>query len=343
MTHEAQSVTPSERRPSLASRLGRALRHTLLHAVPTMIMIVVIDFFLLKLVPGDAADVLAAQSGAATQETMMAMRHQLGLDQSLPMQLLHYFDNLVHLNLGMSPTFGMPVSLLILQRLPNTLLLMATAMLLAMVIGIALGSVMAFCAGRLPDRILSVLSLLFYSVPGFWIGLVMIVLFSVKLGWLPSGGAGTVGADLSGFPALADKLRHLLLPALSLAFTHAAIYARLTRASVIEVKSLDFVRTAAAKGLSTSRICVRHILRNALIPVTTIAGMHIGGLIGGAVVIETVYNWPGLGELSYDAIMGRDYALLLGILLLSSLVVIVTNILVDLLHTVLDPRMGSPR
>ena len=317
------------------------MRRTLFQAVPTIIMIVVINFFLLKLVPGDAADVMAAQSGAATQETMAAMRHELGLDQSLPMQLLHYFYNLVHFDLGVSPTFGMPVSKLILQRLPNTLLLMTTAMILAIVIGVTLGSVMAFCAGRMLDRILSILSLLFYSVPSFWIGLVMIVLFSVKLGWLPSGGSGTIGADLSGFAAIADKARYLILPALSLAFTYAAIYARLTRASVIEIKSLDFVRTATAKGLSESRIRMRHILRNALIPVTTIAGMHVASFIGGAVVIETVFGWPGLGGLSYDAVMGRDYALLLGILLFSSLMVIVTNFFVDLLYLLLDPRIGA--
>ena len=200
---------------------------------------------------------------------------------------------------------------------------------------------MASFAGRWPDRVLSVLALVFYSVPSFWIGLMLIVFFSIQLGWLPSGGSGTIGASLTGWPALVDKLRYMVLPALSLALFFVAIYARLTRAAMLEVRSQDFVRTAAAKGVAPWRITVHHVLRNALLPVTTMAGVHLANILGGAVVVETVYSWPGLGRLAFEAVMGRDFNVLLGVLVLSSLLVILANMLVDLLHAWLDPRIDA--
>lgn len=322
-------------------RLGRTLQRTLLQAIPTVLGIVILNFFLLQLAPGDAADVLAGEAGSATEESMAALRSRFGLDNPVLVQLGDYLNNLAHFSLGYSPRYGMPVADLIAQRLPGTLTLMAVALGIAIVLGVILGSVMAAFAGRIPDRLLSVFSLLFYSIPSFWIGLMLIVLFSVKLGWLPSGGAGTIGSRLTGFAALADKARYMILPATSLALFYVAIYARLTRASMLEVKNQDFVRTAYAKGLTTFGVTARHVLRNALIPITTMAGMHIGGILGGAVVVETVYSWPGLGRLAFEAVMGRDFTVLLGILLLSSLLVIVANAVVDLVHAWLDPRIGA--
>jgi peptide/nickel transport system permease protein len=228
---------------------------------------------------------------------------------------------------------------LILSRLPNTLLLMGTALALAIVAGIVLGAVMAHWAGKWPDRVLSVLALVLYSTPGFWIGLLAIVLFSVHLGWLPSGGDITVGPSLHGFAYAADVAKHVLLPAVTLATFFVAIYARLTRAAMLEVKRQDFVRTAHAKGLHPLRVTVRHVLRNALMPLTTMVGIHFGTLLGGAAVTETVFSWPGLGRLALDAVMARDFSVLLGVLLLSSLLVIVANVTVDLLQAWLDPRI----
>jgi peptide/nickel transport system permease protein len=255
--------------------------------------------------------------------------------------LLTYLNNLAHFSLGFSPRYSMAVSDLIGQRLPGTLTLMAMALIIALLIGLTLGSLMAAFAGRLPDRLISIFSLLFYSVPGFWIGLMLIVLFSVTLGWLPSGGSGTIGSDLSGWAGIVDKARYMVLPATSLALFYVAIYARLTRAAMLEVRNQDFVRTAYDKGLSPAVVTVKHVLRNALIPITTMAGMHFGGMLGGAVVVETVYSWPGLGRLAFEAVMGRDYTVLLGILLLSSLLVILANAVVDILQTWLDPRIGE--
>lgn len=324
---------------TLAFRLLRTARRTALQAIPTIFVIVTLGFFLLQLAPGDAADYIAAESGSATVESVAAIRKNYGLDQPVLHQLMAYYSSLAHFDLGMSPRYGVPVSDLILRRLPNTLLLMSVSIVFAVALGVLLGTIMASFAGRLADTAVSILSLLFYSLPGFWIGLMLIVLFSVKLGWLPSGGAATIGSDLTGFAGIFDRLRYLVLPAVSLSLYYVAIYARLSRASIIEASSQDHVRTAVAKGLSTGAVMRRHILRNALVPVTTMAGMHVAGVIGGALVIETVFSWPGLGRLAYEAVAAREYTVLLGIMLVSSLVVIGVNALIDLLNSVLDPRV----
>jgi peptide/nickel transport system permease protein len=322
-------------------RIGKTLRRTVLQAIPTVLGIVILNFFLLKLAPGDAADVMAAEAGSATEETMAMLRERFGLDNSLLVQLWQYLDNLAHFSLGFSPRYGVPVAELIGQRLPGTLTLMAVALTIAIALGLMLGAIMSAFASRIPDRVISVLSLLFYSIPSFWIGLMLIVLFSVTLGWLPSGGSGTIGSSKTGIDAILDQLRYMVLPATSLALFYVAIYARLTRAAMLEVRNQDFVRTALAKGVGPFGVTFRHILRNALIPITTLAGMHIGGMLGGAVVVETVYSWPGLGRLAFEAVMGRDFTVLLGILLLSSILVILANAVVDIVQASLDPRIGE--
>ena len=272
---------------------------------------------------------------------MTALRAHFGLDQPLIRQFLAYVDNLLHFSLGFSPLYNMPVSRLIGERLPGSLLLMTTALGIALLVGISAGVIMSSFAGRLPDRLLSVIALLFYSIPGFWIGLMLIVVFSVWLGWLPSGGAETIGTGLTGLRWMLDRVRHLILPATSLALFFIAIYARLVRASMLEVRDQDYIRTAAAKGLSRRIITLRHMLWNALLPITTVAGMHVGAILGGAVVVETVFSWPGLGRLAFEAVLKRDFSVLLGILLLSSFMVIIVNMLVDLLQAWLDPRIAA--
>jgi peptide/nickel transport system permease protein len=322
------------------SRTFRIACHAGLRALPSAIGVVVLSFVLLQLAPGDVVDVIAGEAGGGSAETNALMRHEFGLDRALPERLLAYLSQLAQGNLGVSPRYGVPVSQLIWERLPSTVLLASSAMLVAVVVGIALGAVMAFNQGRWPDRLLSVLTQIFQSVPSFWVALMLVVIFSVKLGWLPSNGYQTVGLDAGGFAALADRLRYMLLPTVSLAMFYIAIYSRLTRVSVIEAKRQDYVRTARAKGISEWRVMTRHVLRNALLPVATVAGVHVGGILGGSVVVETVFGWPGLGRLAYDAVMGRDFLILLGILLFSALLVILANALVDILHGVLDPRVG---
>jgi peptide/nickel transport system permease protein len=324
-----------------ASRKSRIVIRAGLHAVPTTIGIVILSFLMLQFAPGDAVDVLAGEAGGASADSMAEMRARYGLDRSVLDQLFTYLSNLARGNLGWSPRYNVPVTQLIWDRLPGSLALAGAALTVALVAGILLGAIMAVNEGKLADRLLSCLSLVFYSVPSFWTGLMLIVLFSIKLGWLPSSGAATIGSTATGLAALGDKLRYMILPTISMSLFYIAIYARLTRIAMIEAKGQDYVRTARAKGLSERRVLFRHVLRNAMLPVTTVAGVHIGGIFGATVVIETVYGWPGLGRLAYEAVMGRDFSVLLGILLFSSLLVVFVNALVDIVHGILDPRVGG--
>lgn len=335
--HSAVPAAPA--RP--AGRFLPALRRTLWQALPTVLGILVLNFVLLQMVPGDVVDVMAGESGGGTLQSMTALREQFGLVGSLSDRLVAHLGHLVTLDLGVSPRYGVPVTELILGRLPNTLFLVISGLSLAIVAGVGLGAVMASWAGRLPDRVLSVLNLLLYSTPGFWIGLMLILLFSVQLGWLPANGYATINVQLGTVDWLLDRLRYAVLPVLTLSTFFIAVYGRLTRAAMLEVQQQDFVRTARAKGLAPSRIVWRHVLRNALMPITTVAGLHFAALFGGAAVTETVFGWPGLGRLTLEAVMTRDFNLLLGILLLSSLLVVLVNVLVDLLQLWLDPRIQA--
>jgi peptide/nickel transport system permease protein len=344
MTHAeagstARSISLQGRHYRWIRILGRILRY----ALPTAVGVIVLNFVLMQLVPGDAADVVAGEAGSATAETMVQLRHHFGLDKSTLQQFIAYLDNLAHFSLGTSPRFNAPVMDLILSRLPDTLFLMLSAWTLAVVAGLTFGAIMATWSERWPDRLLSVVSLILYSTPGFWIALAAVIVFSVHLGWLPSEGATTLGLDLGGWDFLWDRLRHVILPATTLASFFVAIYARLTRAAMLEVHRQDFVRTAEAKGIHPFFVTVRHVLRNALIPITTVAGMHFGNLLGGAVLTETVFSWPGLGGLALDAVRSRDYAVLLGVLLLSSFIVVLANVLTDLFQVWLDPRIETVR
>lgn len=315
------------------------MRRVAVQAIPTILGIVALNFLLLNLMPGDAADAIAGMSGSATAETMEMLRRTLGLDQSLLTRFITYVSNVAALNLGTSSNYSAPVIKVIMERLPNTLLLMLSAFFIAVALGIVLGWIMAIFANRWPDRLLTAIVLLLYSAPGFWIGLMAIVLFSARLGWLPSGGSETIGAEMTGLALVRDRFLHLILPSLALATFFVAIYARLTRAAMLEVLRQDFMRAAAAKGLHPLALQFRHALRNALIPVTTVAGLHLANLLSGAVVVETVFNWPGLGRLTMDSLVARDFNVLLGILLLSSVIVIVTNVVIDWIVMWLDPRI----
>lgn len=324
-------------------RLFSAFGRALLQAIPAALGIVLVVFLFLQLVPGDAVDVIASQSGSATAENMAWMRAEYGLDKPVLFQFYNYLIHLAHFNLGYSPRYGTDVTTLILSRLPNTLLLMLLAQVVALIVGIGFGVIMAIWANKWPDRLLTLFNLLLYSLPGFWMGLVILLLFSVQLNWLPSGGSQTIGVNLSGWAALADTLRHAVLPVLALSSYFIAIYARLTRSAMLEIASQDFVRTAHAKGLHPRTIALRHVLRCALLPVTTVAGMYFGNLLGGAAVIETVFNWPGLGSLAMEAIVARDFNVVLGVLLLSAFLVVIVNIVVDVLQSWLDPRIEGKK
>ncbi|GJD48975.1 Dipeptide transport system permease protein DppB [Methylobacterium crusticola] len=319
----------------IARRIGKG--------VVVLLAIVVLNFFLIRLAPGDPALVMAGEAGAADEVFVAQLREKFALDQPLPRQLASYVRNIVGLDLGYSVRQQMPVATLIGDRLPATLLLTGTAFLISLALGVLFGALAARRAGSLADTAITGVALLFYATPLFWVSLMAIIVFSVRLDWLPSFGFETVGAGYAGLARAADIAHHLVLPAMTLGLFFMAVYVRMTRASMLEVMGLDFVKTARAKGLAEGVIQRRHVLRNALLPVVTLAGLQAGTLVGGAVLTETVFAWPGIGRLMYEALLQRDYNLLLGVFVVSSGMVLVFNLVTDVVYRVVDPRIEAAR
>lgn len=304
-----------------------------------MLVIAIINFFLLKLAPGDAAEALAGQAGTADPAYIAQLRAQFGLDQPLLSQLWAFLVRLATLDLGYSYVFNERVSVLIFSRMPATLMLMGAAIVIAVIGGIVFGVTAARYANRWPDRVISFVALLLYGTPPYWIGLMMILIFAVTLGWTPTSGMENVLAFNTGWDRVVDIAHHLILPALAQSIFYLAIYIRLVRAGMLEVLSLDFIRVARAKGISERRLSYRHALRNAVLPLVTVVGTNVGNFLGGAVLTETVFSWPGVGRLMFDAMFQRDLNLLLSILVLSSFFVILANLIVDLLYAVINPTV----
>lgn len=302
-------------------------------------LVVVLQFLLLHLAPGDVADVIAGEAQASDPAFVEQLRRELGLDQPLPIQLLLHLQRVVSLDWGHAHSMDAPVWQLIAERLPGTALLMVSALLLAIVSGVLLGMAAALNARRWLDGVISVLALLFYATPGFLVGIGLILLFTVQLQWLPMSGMSSLYDDSSLWARVLDTGRHLVLPMLSLALFYVAIYTRLMRAAMLEVLPMDHVRTARSKGLGRWRIVWHHAARNALLPIVTMAGLQVSSLLGGSVIVETIFGWPGIGRLAFEAVFKRDVPLVMGILLLSSVLVLVVSLLVDLLYTRLDPRI----
>ena len=319
-------------------RAGYVVRRLLL-AAPVVSAILVLNFLLLHLAPGDAAQVLAGEAGSASPEYMAQLRQRFGLDRPLALQLLLYAKNMLTLDLGFSFRHNLPVLDLIAGRLWPTLLLMLTTLVVSVVSGILFGLLAAARAGTWQDTLITILALVSYATPLFWVGLMLIVVFSVKLDWLPTSGMETVAAFNEGWARVADIARHLLLPALTLSLFYVALYVRLMRAAMLEQVGMDYVTTARAKGLSETRITLSHVFRNAVLPVVTMAGVQVGSLLGGSVVVETVFAWPGLGLLAFQSLFARDFNLLLGIFFLSACLVVAVNLAVDVVYTLLDPRI----
>lgn len=311
----------------------------LLQAVPVVFGIAILNFLLLQLAPGDAADVLAGEAGSATPEYMAMLREQFGLDKPLWQQLLLYVKNLLTLDLGYSFRHNMPVLDLILERLGPTLLLMVTTLILSVGVGIGLGLLAALGVNTWRDSLISILAIVSYATPLFWVGLMLIVVFSIQLDWLPATGMENVIMFYEGWDRVVDIARHLILPATTLSLFYLALYTRLMRAAVLEQHGMDYVVTARAKGASERRVTFRHIFWNAILPVVTMAGFQIGSLLGGSVVVEAVFGWPGLGQLAFQTLFARDMNLLLGIFFLSACLVVIINLIVDLAYTFLDPRI----
>lgn len=305
----------------------------------TLALIAVINFLLVHAAPGDPVSVLAGEAGASDAQFVAQLRAQFGLDQPLLQQLGNYLLHVLQFDLGYSYRQQQPVLSLILDRLPATLLLTGSAFALSLLFGVTLGALSARRAGTWVDSLITLVALVFYATPLYWLALMAVLVFTVQLAWLPGFGYMTVGGGLSGMALALDIASHLVLPALTLALFYMAVYARMTRAAMLEVAQMDFIKTARAKGVRPGRILRSHVLRNALLPVVTLAGIQAGGMIGGAVLTETVFAWPGIGRLMFDALLQRDYSLLLGAFLVTAAMAVLFNLITDLVYTLVDPRI----
>jgi peptide/nickel transport system permease protein len=324
------------------SHFARKMRYVvkrLLQAIPIVLAIVILNFFLLQLAEGDAVDVLAGEAGSATPEYMAELRAKFGLDKPLPVQLAIYLKNVVVFDLGYSFRHDMPVSQLIVDRLMPTVLLMVATITLAVGFGVVLGLIAAMGLNTWRDTAISIFALITYATPLFWVGLMLIVVFSLNLKWFPTSGMENFAMFYEGWDRVVDIARHLVLPTITLSLFYLALYTRLMRASMLEQAGQDYVTTARAKGVTENRIMFVHVLRNALLPVVTMAGVQVGALIGGSVIVESVFAWPGLGMLAFEALFARDLNLLLGIFFLSALLVVAVNLVVDIVYSSLDPRI----
>jgi peptide/nickel transport system permease protein len=319
--------------------VGQYVLWRVLQMIPVVLAIIVINFTLIHLAPGDPAVVLAGEYASA--EYIQAIRDAYGLEEPLPQQLVTYLVRVLQLDLGRSYSYNRPVADIIATRIPATLLLVVTAQLLGVLVGTLIGTYSAKVYPSRTDSFLSILSLGSYSMPVFWLGLMMILLFGVRLKWLPTSGMFDVTSDAEGIAALGDLLRHLVLPVASLMLGWTVpTFVRLARASVIEISREDFMITARAKGLDENVIYFKHALRNALLPTVTMAGLYLGLTLTGAVLTETVFSWPGIGRLMYEAVLSRDYPLLMGIFIFSSFLVVAASLLTDLAYAILDPRVS---
>jgi peptide/nickel transport system permease protein len=317
----------------LSSRLAKG--------VLTLLAIAVLNFFLIRAAPGDPAQVLAGEAGAADAQLLEQLRERFGLNEPLLTQLWIYLKGYLTFDLGFSYRQQQPVLTLVLDRLPATLLLTGAAFLISLGLGVVMGALAARRAGRWSDSLITTLSLVFYATPLFWIALMSQIVFALKLGLVPNVGYESIGANYRGLSRALDIGHHLILPALTLGLFFTALYARMMRASMLEVAGADFVKTARAKGLSPGIVSRRHVARNAILPVVTLAGLQAGQLVGGAVLTETVFAWPGIGRLMFDALVQRDYSVLLGVFFISSAMVVGFNILTDLIYRIADPRIEA--
>lgn len=318
--------------------MGRYISRQLASIVPTIFLSVVINFILLHAAPGDPARVLAGRDNP-TEEQIAAIRAELGLDQPLPVQFWNYLTQLFQGNMGESIAFKQPVFELILSRLPATLMLTITSAVLAFSFGTLLGVVAAQRQGSFRDSALSFSNYAFFAIPGFWLGLILMVIFSSKLGWFPTSGMRTVRADYTGFRDVLDVLHHLVLPVVTLMLVQIPIYFRITRASVIQQRQEDYMTTFRATGMPPNKTFRRYALRNALLPTVTVFGLGFGFVFTGAALVEIVFAWPGIGRLTLDAVFRRDYPLLLGVYLMLAIAVSIAVLITDLVYALLDPRI----
>jgi peptide/nickel transport system permease protein len=322
---------------ALAVHLARQIAN----AVALLLAVLVLNFCLIHLAPGDPVQVIAGEMGGASADVVASLRAKYGLDHSLVEQLFTYLGNVARGDFGYSYYFNEPVLGLIAQRLPATLYLTLSALLMAVIIGTLLGVTSARRPNGLFSHAVTIFSLAGYAAPIFWTGLMLLLLFGSVWPILPVVGMADVVHPQHGFHYVVDVARHLVLPSLTLALVFIAQYSRLARVNMIEALSADYVRTARAKGLPEWVVIGKHALRNTLIPIVTVVGLQFGNLFAGAVLVETVFSWPGMGRLVFDSILRRDYPTLMAVLFFSAMMVMLANIVTDIVYLLIDPRIRT--
>ncbi|MER9134475.1 ABC transporter permease [Mesorhizobium sp. M0768] len=322
--------------------MGRRIGRILIRALVTLLMVMSLNFILFRVVPGDPAQLLLAGARASvTEQQIDGLRKQWGLDKPLPEQAVAYVWSTLHGDLGYSFKFrGEQVADLLLARIPATLALVGVAQLFAIMFGVMLGLYAGWRRGGAIDQLTTGASLALYSTPAFWLGMLMVLVFSTTLGWFPGYGAYSPTGGAGGAPSwLADRLRHLVLPSATLALGLAGQYVLVARAAMSDVVTEDYMVTARAKGLTGRQMLMRHAFRNAMLPVVTLITLNLGYVVAGAITVEAVFNWPGVGGLTVEALNARDYPVLQGIFLLLGASIVIANIVADLTYGLLDPRV----
>lgn len=308
----------------------------LLYAIPTLVAIATITFLITRLAPGDPIRLFTFGATDLTREDIEALRAAHGLDKSLPEQFARYIVNAAQLKFGNSILYNKDAMSLVLERLPNTLTLAVTALMLQLLIGVPLGVIAAVNRGKWIDNAVRFFGVIGHAVPAFWFGLMLIIIFSVTLRWLPSQGVLTVGKDVWD---IGDRVKHLIMPAFVLALAGIANYSRYLRTETLDVIRQDYIRTAEAKGLTSRTVFMVHALRNALIPVVTALGGVLAFLISGALVIEQVFTWPGVGQFTYAAARSKDYPVITAGVMLGGMLLVLSYLIRDIAYAVVDPRI----
>ena len=321
--------------------MPRYIASRLLQGLALVLAVVVLNFVLVHAAPGDPVETIAGASGGMSPELMAQLRTQYGLDKPLPVQLGVYLGKVLQGDLGYSYFFNLPVTSMILERVPATLLLVLSAVMLAFLVGTALGVLSSRKPNGLLSQFITVLSMVGFAAPVFWVGIMLVILFASLIPILPVAGMRSIDSTGGGIGDVLDVAHHLVLPTVTLGLVYLAQYSRLSRSSMLDVLGSDFIRTARAKGLADRVVLYKHALRNALLPVVTVLGLQFGNVLAGAILVETVFNWPGLGRLAFDSVLRRDYPTILGVLLFSSIVVVVMNQVTDLCYRLIDPRIKT--
>ena len=306
-----------------------------------LLAVIILNFGMMHLAPGDVADSISQSMGGADEEVLNEIRATYGLDRPFIVQLGSYIGKVIRFDLGYSFFYTQPVSQLIFQKLPATLLLVLTAQFVALIVGVFLGVYSAQRPNGLSSHFVSFFALFGYSAPVFWSGLLLLIGFSLHIQWFPVAGMRDVTIEGNFLEEAIDIVRHMVLPVITLASIFLALYSRLSRATMMEVLGSDYIRTAKSKGLTDREIIYKHALKNSLSPVITLAGLQFSAVVSGAILVESVFSWPGLGTLAFESIIARDTPTILGILFFSALVVIVGNLLTDLALRLVDPRVRT--